>query len=864
MNSQKSGIKIVIDTSSLDKVANKANAADKSLDGVADSANRAERAISGIGAANVDVNVDDSKIRAAQTEIDNLSQTEDIDLRVDTGNAESAIEQIQNDLEFIKKLAVIDIVLQGAGLLANAQDLPFVSSIIEVDNALARLQGTTGEMIPEAEHLIQDLYTQAWGESREAIAGVIIEAKNLQVANEDLEQAVTTAFQVADTGIGDTTEILRTMDSLVKNNLAGSFKEAGDLIVAGFQNGGDRGKDLLDTLNEYGSTFDQLKISGPGALALITSGLKAGVDNSDRIADAMRETGIRLREIGTDENIAAAFSRLDELSDVDLTASLDAYNAGEISGDEFFAGFFDSLAQATESSPAEAATIAATLVGTISEDFGPEAIAQLSPAWDETMGVLEGRAETASNTINNTLTTALTTLARTIETEVAGLLNDTFDIDGIVEKVKKAVPEIATAIREGASISQALEEGLGLEGDPLQRLESAFNNIAIGFMQAIQSVLAALGKTNEADSLASEIARISTGQFDFDLRLTNDGAGLRDSIQTAIDRGVDPAMITDRLQNAAEDMLARGDLSGANSLIEQLKEQATIPIVYRGVEYAPGTTPEEIQKRNPSLFDQEQINAEIAKLFSAQNVDTTMLEENAQILADMYTDKLTAAIAAGDYSQSTLDLAEQVGTPEQITAIQALADMQSQLATETETVAAANESAATRTSTALETTAQSIEDYSGRSETELAANVDVWANWESPVVKTIANVDTKVTNLANKIGSLNTALGGLGEAAVPEEPSAAPFASGGTAYGRSLVGEEGPEVVDFPNRAGIINAANSSVLMRAIDSFAASRGVGGGGSTTNIYLNSTMNAQSVSQADAFGYRLSRQVRGFSS
>jgi hypothetical protein len=78
------------------------------------------------------------------------------------------------------------------------------------------------------------------------------------------------------------------------------------------------------------------------------------------------------------------------------------------------------------------------------------------------------------------------------------------------------------------------------------------------------------------------------------------------------------------------------------------------------------------------------------------------------------------------------------------------------------------------------------------------------------------------------------------------------------------VGEEGPEFATFPSPAGIINAANTSVLMGAVDTRMASMGAGGGQviNNDNFVMNNSNPMQNAAQADAFGNQAGAQLRGF--
>lgn len=526
------------------------------------------------GSADLKVNVDDFELQAAARLVEDLNKDASPKVNVD----DKDIKETSDVLESIKNMQAIQVAIDIAGtakgFFESLGRFSGVGGVLELDNALASIEGRTGRMIPNAEKLISDLYTNGWGESREAIANTIVEATNLKIAQDDLAEATLTAFQVQSVSGGDTNEILRTMDAMVKNNLAPDFQTAGDILVTGFQNGDDRGQDLLDTFNEYGSTFGQLRISGEGALGLINSGLTAGVDNSDRIADSIRETGIRLATIGTDPNVANAFKQLDDMSDIDLASMLDSYEAGLISGDEFFGAFFEALADANTADPTKAKNIAAALVGTISEDFGVEALSQLTPVWDKSMGDLEGRAETAGNTISDTLQTSIDTFLRTIEQESVDLLSsDAIDLPGKIDAIKKGLQEALGVLGSGGTLGEAIEVAVDMPGlsdtidTGLVNIQRVFGQFVLTLLEIVATIQDPLGINDNDKGTRAEIARLATQQLPFDIKVANPDE-LDTIINQALNRGVTD--IGGSLNTALEELVAEGDFDKVRAIIGQI------------------------------------------------------------------------------------------------------------------------------------------------------------------------------------------------------------------------------------------------------------------------------------------------------
>ena len=73
--------------------------------------------------------------------------------------------------------------------------------------------------------------------------------------------------------------------------------EATSLITSGFANGLDSSGDFLDSIGEYSNLFADAGLSAEEAFALMRSGLSGGVLGTDKAADALKEFGIRIREL---------------------------------------------------------------------------------------------------------------------------------------------------------------------------------------------------------------------------------------------------------------------------------------------------------------------------------------------------------------------------------------------------------------------------------------------------------------------------------------------------------------------------------------------------------------------------------------
>lgn len=529
-------------------------------------------------APTVKVSVTDSDLKAAVDLAADLDTSTSLKVEVD----DSELTTASDKLDDIATIGAIDLAINIAGTATSFFEglgrFSGVGGLLEMDSALALIQARTGKMIPDAEKLINDLYKNGWGESKTQIAGVVAQAAQLGLEGTALEDAVLATLQVVSVTGGDATETLNKLDTAAKAN-GTTFTEMADLFVAGFQNGDDRADDLLDTLNEYGTTFSNFKLSAEGTFALLDSGLANGVYNTDVIADSVRELGIRLAAIGTDESITAAFTELDSLSDVDLSNLLDGYEAGTVTGDEMLQGIIDALADVAAVDPANATVLGERVVGTQLEDMGISVFTKLSTDADVAFGDIEGRAEEAGNAISDTLGVTVDTFLRSVEQMSTDFLSsDAIDLDGKIETFKTQLQTALSTITQGGSIGDALEIGFGIEGvdTTLANIGRVFGQFTIALLEIVASIQDPLN-INDADAgTRGQIATMATAQLPFDLSVANPDE-FDTLLKQAVNRGVSLADMGTALATAMETSISDGDFDRANAIIAEQIANAPTP-----------------------------------------------------------------------------------------------------------------------------------------------------------------------------------------------------------------------------------------------------------------------------------------------
>lgn len=115
--------------------------------------------------------------------------------------------------------------------------------------------------------------------------------------------------------------------------------EATRLVDKGFQQMDSRGDDWAETLQEYSPHFKRLGLDGSDALRLVSTGLDHGARDTDKMADAFKELGLKVAEgsasardalydLGLDaEKTMAAFGKGGPEAKAALDAVIDKLNA---------------------------------------------------------------------------------------------------------------------------------------------------------------------------------------------------------------------------------------------------------------------------------------------------------------------------------------------------------------------------------------------------------------------------------------------------------------------------------------------------------------------------------------------------------
>lgn len=199
-----------------------------------------------------------------------------------------------------------------------------------------------------------EAYRVGFGESMEAlqrdISDVfsIIESNVAGTTGKTLAKELAQLSEVFGVAGADTAEAFNVA---LTTGLAGTGREAVDLITVALQDAGPRADEVLDIIREYGPAFADAGFTGSQALASINAALELGALQGDRYADSVKELNLGLATV---EGQAAA-----------LALGLDPRRLTG-GGPEAYGAVIQALNDMGDAT--EAATIESDLFGTTLED----------------------------------------------------------------------------------------------------------------------------------------------------------------------------------------------------------------------------------------------------------------------------------------------------------------------------------------------------------------------------------------------------------------------------------------------------------------------------------------------------------------
>ncbi|MGV9662575.1 phage tail tape measure protein [Nocardia niigatensis] len=396
-------------------------------------------------------------------------------------------------------IAMALVSVAGIGLAAGAALAKAVQDGMQVERDRDLIQarlGVNDETMQVIGAAAGAAFTNGWGESvtanmttiQQAMKGGLLTGEETAA---DFQPMVEKLTAVNDLIEGDMSTTIRAVSGLIKNGLVMDAYEAFDVIIAGFQKGGDAGDDLIDTIGEYSNGWKNTGFSGKFAIGLINQAVANGVDVADRAGDAIREFGRRMTE--EPDKIKEAITDLQLPAD-DL---IDKLKKGGDEGEIAFDQIFDAIRQIDD--PLKRNQVTMALLGDTAGDF-IDAFGQWDPSKAAAgMGEVAGAAENAMKTIGSNSASHMEQASRSITAsmdDVKLALAEGFGptLTKVADWVSTHKPEIISFFTGLADAGLACLDGLISFTSGSLRVFADFQQ---GTGEAMGSALAGLGGFTE-------------------------------------------------------------------------------------------------------------------------------------------------------------------------------------------------------------------------------------------------------------------------------------------------------------------------------------------------------------------------------
>ncbi len=318
-----------------------------------------------------------------------------------------------------KQLAAVSAATAGVG---SAMEI--ASQAMDTENLndkLAAQLGAGPEMAAEFGGIAGKLYADAYGENlgqvNDALKNVWQQGLVGEDANDaEIQKVTASVLDLASAFDEDVSGAAAAVGTMLKTGMAPDAQAAMDILTRGFQQGADKGQDLLDTFVEYPTLFRSLGMDGQQAMGLISQAMQAGARNADQVADALKE--FQLRAIDGSKSTASAYEALGldaEAMGAQMAQGGEAANRGLATVLERLRAMDDPLAQ-------NAAAVG--LFGTKAEDLAQALFAMDPTTAVAGLGEVDGAAARLGETLAGNTSTSLEKLKRGLQTELVGALTD--------------------------------------------------------------------------------------------------------------------------------------------------------------------------------------------------------------------------------------------------------------------------------------------------------------------------------------------------------------------------------------------------------------------------------------------------------
>lgn len=381
---------------------------------------------------------------------------------LDASAAESSADKLGGFLE--GKGGAWAKILGGVGLAGGVAFGASLSGAMGKEVTLDKLSASLGLSEAESKRIggvAGSLYANAYGESLDEVSEAVGHVmKNIDgmadASSKDLEGITAKVMDVAaafDQDLGMTTAAVGQM---IRTGMAKDANQALDILTKGLQGPANKADDLMETMNEYGTQFRKLGLSGKDAMGLLSQGLLGGARDADIVADSLKEFSLRatgeLTKVtktvdGPKESLtalgeafkAAGVDALDGNKGMEQAAKLqEAIAAGGKGARDGLQLMLEGL-RSTDN-PLEQSRNAVALFGTQAEDMGAALYSLDLDSAAKEIGKVGGAADDMGKTLNDNASANLTGFKRKLQ---AGF------VDMIGGKVLPVVTDLTGKLNTG-------------------------------------------------------------------------------------------------------------------------------------------------------------------------------------------------------------------------------------------------------------------------------------------------------------------------------------------------------------------------------------------------------------------------------
>lgn len=323
----------------------------------------------------------------------------------------------------------------GAVVLNSADDMRGAM------NGFMLETGKSSEEMDRYQGVLEDIYANNYGQSFDEIANAMADVtKNMGDMDDVSLQSITeSAFTLKDVsqgalGIEESTKAAKVM----MDEFGTSGEAAMNLIAAGYAGNLDSSGKLLESISQYSGNFSSIGLDADDMFNIFQSGAETGAWSMETIGNAMGEFSSRV--LAGSEETRQGFEAIGLNAD-EMTAK---FAAGGDSAKEAFEETMEALAGMEDPIAQNAAGV--ELFGSMWEELGPEAVAQLADIQDgvydtnDAMGQMKELSSDDLGSMFGELQRSVELLAVPLGEALLPLMMD------LVESVLPLVQEVLTPI----------------------------------------------------------------------------------------------------------------------------------------------------------------------------------------------------------------------------------------------------------------------------------------------------------------------------------------------------------------------------------------------------------------------------------